>query len=78
MKVFGFFSLAFTALSFLLWLVTFAYWNFIYTISEFWSTTHMLMLGVNLLAGLCGFLALTTLSIGMILGTKSKAVDGPN
>ncbi|HJS52073.1 MAG TPA: hypothetical protein VJ781_09260 [Pyrinomonadaceae bacterium] len=75
MKIFGFFSLAFTALAFLLWLGSFAYWNYFYTISEFWSTTYVLMLGVTLLAGICGFLALTTLSIGLILGAKKAGVQ---
>ena len=73
MKMFGFFSLAFTALAFLLWLVSFAYWNYFYTISEFWSTTYVLMLGVSLLAGVCAFLALITLSIGLIIGAKKSA-----
>jgi hypothetical protein len=72
MKMFGFFSLAFTVLASLLWLGSFAYWNFVYTISEFWSTTYVLMLGVSLLAGICGFLALLTLSIGLIIGSKEK------
>jgi len=75
MKIFGFFSLAFTALAFLLWLGSFVYWNYFYTISEFWSTTYVLMLGVTLLAGICGFLALTTLSIGLILGAKKAGVQ---
>lgn len=75
MKMFGFFSLAFTALAFLLWLGGWVYWNFVYTIGDYWSTTYMLMLGVSLLAGLCGFLALITLSIGLIVGAK-KSTSG--
>jgi hypothetical protein len=73
MKMFGFFSLAFTALAFLLWLGSWAYWNFVFTIGEYWSTTYMLMVGVSLLAGVCAFLALITLSIGLIIGAKEKA-----
>lgn len=72
MKTFGFFSLALAALSFLLWLFSFAYWNFVWTIGETWSNTYILMLGVTLLAGICGFLALFTISIGLIIGPKGK------
>jgi len=73
MKMFGFFSLAFTGLAFLLWIGSWAYWNFVFTIGEYWSTTYMLMVGVSLLAGVCAFLALITLSIGLIIGAKEKA-----
>jgi hypothetical protein len=73
MKMFGFFSLAFASLAFLLWLGSWAYWNFVFTIGEYWSTTYMLMVGVSLLAGVCAFLALITLSIGLIIGAKEKS-----
>ncbi len=73
MKMFGIFALAFTILSFLLWLGGWIYWNLIYTIADFWSTTFKLMLGVNLLTGLCGFLAITCLAIGLIAGAKKSA-----
>ena len=73
MKMFGFFSLAFTVLAFLLWLGSWAYWNFVFTIGEYWSTTYMLMVGVSLLAGVCAFLALITLSVGLITGAKDQS-----
>jgi hypothetical protein len=73
MKMFGFFSLALAVLGFLLWLGSWAYWNFVVTIADYWSTTYVLMLGVTLLAGICGFLALITLSVGLIMGAKDSS-----
>ncbi len=71
MKMFGFFALALVALSFLLWVGGWIYWNFMYTMAQYWSTTYMLMLGVSLLAGVCGFLAIVCLAIGLVIGPKS-------
>ncbi len=73
MKMFGLFALALTVLSFLLWIAGWVYWNFVYTIGEFWSTTYTLMLGVGLLAGVCGFLAVVCVAIGLIVGAKKSA-----
>ena len=73
MKMFGIFALAFIALSFPLTIASWYYWNFIYTIADFWSSTYQIMLGVYFLAGICLFLAVTCLAIGLIVGPKKSA-----
>ena len=75
MKMFGIFALASTVLSCVLWMASFVYWNFYYSFGLVYSSTDRLMLGVSLLAGICGFLALLCVAIGLIVGSK-KSVNG--
>jgi hypothetical protein len=49
------------------------YWNFVYTIADFWSPTYQAMLAVYFLGGTCLFLAVTCLAIGLIVGPKKPA-----
>ena len=70
MKMFGLFALALTVLSCVLWMASWVYWNFYYSLGLVYSNSDKAMLGVSLLAGICAFMALICLAIGLIIGSK--------
>lgn len=70
MRILGAIAIAATFLSFLLWAVTWSYWNFLYTSLGAESPIRYVAMTCTVLSSLCEYLAIGLIGIGLILAAK--------
>jgi hypothetical protein len=70
MRVLGAIAIVSTGLSFLLWAVTWTYWNFLYTSLGVDSPVRYVAMTCTVLSSLCEYLAIGLVCIGLIVMAK--------